>query len=110
MTYYVFVIIILVLSYVYINYVYIILYSSSVFRASSADQHAARWSTVSVWSDNLVRSSLRCALLDSRSRSVRLEHVEPDWSSPGRRIGGPGGPGVVQQVSMSLYLGRALVW
>ena len=83
----------------------IILYSWSVFKASSVDQHAASWSMGSVWSDRLVRSSLRCASLDSRSGSVRLEHVETDKSSPGRRIGVLHGPGVVQQVPMSLYLG-----
>ena len=64
-----------------------ILYSWSVFRESSVDQHAASWSMVSAWSDRLVRSSLRRASQDSRSGSVRLEHVEPDESSPGRRIG-----------------------
>ena len=56
-------------------------------------------------SDRLVGSSLRCALQDSRSGSVRLEHVEPDKSSPGRRIDETVGPDVVQQVPVSLYLG-----
>ena len=90
--------------YVYINDVNIVLYSWFVFKASSVDQHAGSWSRVSQRSDRLVRSSLRCAF-DSRSGSVPLEHVEPDKSSPGRRIDVAGGPDVVQQVPMSLYLG-----
>ena len=53
-----------------LNYFYINLYSWSVFRATSADQHAANWSMDSDGSDRLVRSSLRSALGDSRIGSV----------------------------------------
>ena len=98
---------ILGLCYVYINYAYIILYSWLVFRSFSIAQHAARWSTVSVWSDRLVRSSIGCASRDSTSGSVRLERIEPEESSLGRRIGRPVGPGVVP---LSSIMRRHVLW